>query len=134
MPLLAYSDARQYVVPVYNLTDQTSNDLTVWDSTIETSPIRFQQIEFPNGSWTGNEITSTNTNLDNWKSPFPWEQSLTQRQLTVLNEVKQYDIIDKNDILNCHEYLFMDPGTSWNEQMTTYTHRLIWSAIHNDGI
>jgi len=127
---IAPSDKDAFEVPLYNAATKTTEVLSVYNRSSPGIPRRYvvpntayltnpagnASIHFPNGEWRGRPLSSGNTRVANWKSPFPWEQSLTLDQLSVLNEQSPYNPSSKKQILNAHKYLFMDPGTSWNEQ------------------
>jgi len=130
IPKMAPSDRDAFQVPMYNASSNNAEILTVYDRSSSTIPPRYvvpnasyltnptgnASIHFPNGEWRGQPLSSGNTSLgETWKSPFPWEQSLTPTQLSVLNETSAYETSANVQILNAHKYLFMDPGTTWNE-------------------
>ena len=69
-------------------------------------PNNTSSVDFPNGAWKGQPLTSTETSVPSWHSPFPWEQTLTSEQLSIANEVMAYDqTLHRSYILNCHKYL-----------------------------
>ena len=124
---LAPSDLDNYSVSAYDTATGTTVPLKVYDR-LSTTPVppRYQvpdvgnagtaSIHFPNGEWRGQALASANTAVTDWKSPFPWEQSLTEHQLGVLNETVSYnEAVGNTQIVDVRKYLFMDPGTSWNE-------------------
>jgi len=121
---MAPSDKDAFQVPIFDATLGNTGLLTVYDRSSATIPPRYAvsttpagnaSLHFPNGEWRGQPMSSGNTSVVDWKSPFPWEQSLTSNQLSVLNEKSAYETSANVQILNAHKYLFMDPGTAWNE-------------------
>ena len=120
IPALAPSDQDSFAVPVYDAATGDIDMLTVHQRSSTQVPPRYaldgkSSIQFPNGAWKGSPMVSANTAVSGWKSPFPWEQGLTQDQLAVANESVAYSGSMSGQILNVGDYLFLDPGTSWNE-------------------
>lgn len=126
LPMLAPSDADRFAVPTFDGTTGNALTLTVYGTTEQTvCPPRYlvdaqPSLHFPNGAWRGQALASVNTQAGAaWKSPFVWEQSLTATQLAILNETAAYPISStahRYEILNTSQHLFMDPGSTWNEQ------------------
>jgi hypothetical protein len=129
MPVLAPSDEAAFRVPLYNAASATVHAaFPLYQTTDPAPPLRFQDtmtngnatssLHFPNGAWRGNVLSSQPTNVPGWWSPFPWEQKLTADQLAIANETQAYPVGSSQyryQLLDCHDYLFMDPGSAWNE-------------------
>ncbi len=120
MVKVAPSDETAFTVPVYDASAQNVAMLSVYDQSSVAFPPRYSvdgncAIHFPNGAWRGNALSSMNTAASGWTSPFPWERSLTRDQMNILNEKQAYSADVMLQILDNRDYLFMDPGTSWNE-------------------
>ena len=116
---VAPSDQTAFTVPVYDALAGNVVTLSVYDGSAPCPP-RYSvegncSIHFPNGAWKGEPLASQNTSASDWRSPFPWEQSLTGDQMNILNEKQAYSAAATLQILDNRDYLFMDPGTSWNE-------------------
>ena len=124
---LAPSDVDDFSVSTFDAASGSTTSVSVYNR-LPTTPVPARytvpnvgnagssSIHFPNGAWRGQPLASGNTAVAGWKSPYPWEQSLTEHQLGVLNETLSYsEAVGNTQILDVRKYLFMDPGTSWNE-------------------
>jgi hypothetical protein len=116
LPSVATSDQGDYRVHVYDASSDTVSVLAV-----DPACNRFQQepLLFPNGAWEGQRLTAGEKPLTNFYSPLPWEQSLHSLALRVTNETVAYEDLPatvRSVVISRHNYLFMDPGTSWLEE------------------
>lgn len=125
VPPFAPSDLDGYRVPLVDVgaSSQTNAAFTIHDVTSNANvyPVRYAtqnvcSLHYPNGAWRGQPLAAGNTNVAGYVSPFPWERRLTPHQLAVLNETQAYNAAFRYDVLDAGQYLFMDPGTAWNEQ------------------
>jgi hypothetical protein len=124
VPPLAPSDEDAFRVPLVDAGADSAIDVAfaIHERTSNAFPSRYGTgdgqcaLHYPNGAWRGQPLPAGNTRVDGFLSPFPWEQRLTAHQLAVLNETQAYNAEFRYQVLDASQYLFMDPGTAWNEQ------------------
>jgi hypothetical protein len=135
LPPLAPSDETGFRVPLYNVASQTvTTAFPIYQEGDSSWPSRYSvadtsgnvrsSITFPNGAWRGSALPSVPTRMAGWKSPYPWEQSLTPDQLNIVNGVTVMDpssVAYRYQIVSVLDHLFMDPGTAWTDHNGTTT-------------
>eukprot|EP00952_Eustigmatos_sp_NYUAD-ZCMA_P011792 47706-Eustigmatos_ZCMA.PRE.1 len=63
-------------------------------------------------------IQSVQTSLPGYYAVFPWEQTLPLTVLQIVNETSTYASLSataRTAIIPRHNFIFMDPGTGWQE-------------------
>lgn len=111
--LLAPSDESGYTVTHIPANATSKSQWTVLSNSTS-SASNPTVMNVPLGKWEGKPLRAKPTQVTDYYSPFPWEQSLTAEQLHMINGDITYDpALHESQILPKNNFLFMNTG-EWN--------------------